>query len=233
MRAEDSPNFDPVARAYRPLEFLTFGPYLERCRFHFLSKLGHSRRALILGDGDGRFTARLLASNAKVEVDAIDSSSIMLELLAARAARLGPSAEERLRPLQADARKLDFEGTGYDLVVANFFLDCFNVDEIAGLVAKIVPRLAPEAIWLVSEFALPAEGLMKWPSRLIVASLYRAFGLLTGLKVRTLPNYAALLDQAGLSRIAGKRYLKGLLVSELWKLDAQKATTSSPDYSHQ
>ena len=85
-------NFDHIARPYRWLEYLTFGPYLERCRFHFLDQLKRHRRALILGDGDGRFTARLLATNPQISVDAVDSSAAMLNLLSERVSRLGQSS---------------------------------------------------------------------------------------------------------------------------------------------
>ena len=54
-------NFDLIARPYRWLEYLTFGPALARCRNHFLPQLTDRRAALVLGDGDGRFLARLLA----------------------------------------------------------------------------------------------------------------------------------------------------------------------------
>ena len=67
-------NFDRIARPYRWLEYLSLGRALERCRFHFLPRLRDCRRALVLGDGDGRFTAKLLDANPSVQVDAVDIS---------------------------------------------------------------------------------------------------------------------------------------------------------------
>src|SRR5206468_3304021 len=55
------PNFNLIARPYRALEHLTFGPALQRTRTHFLPLLADRQNALILGDGDGRFTAALLS----------------------------------------------------------------------------------------------------------------------------------------------------------------------------
>ena len=43
---------------------------LERCRFRFLSQCSQARHVLVLGDGDGRFTAHLLAANPTLQVDA-------------------------------------------------------------------------------------------------------------------------------------------------------------------
>src|SRR5437660_724241 len=54
------PNFSFIARPYRFLEHLALGRALERTRLHFLSAVSHQAQALVLGDGDGRFLARLL-----------------------------------------------------------------------------------------------------------------------------------------------------------------------------
>jgi len=43
--------FDRIARLYRPLEYLSFGPMLERCRFHHLAAIRNCRRALVIGAG--------------------------------------------------------------------------------------------------------------------------------------------------------------------------------------
>jgi len=153
--ALSSPNFDLIARAYRWLEYLSFGPFLERCRFYYLDELRSCRRALVFGDGDGRFTARLLAANSEIKVDAVDSSAAMLRLLTRRVARLGPSARDRLQTRQMGALNFDPEGAPYDLVATHFFLDCFSESEVGALIARIAPHLTTDAVWLVSEFAIP------------------------------------------------------------------------------
>ena len=77
-------NFDTVAGAYRWLEYLTFGRLLEQIRFAHIRSLTDRKRALILGDGDGRFLARLTAQNSLLRADAVDSSAKMLSLVRAR-----------------------------------------------------------------------------------------------------------------------------------------------------
>ena len=57
------PNFDRIARLYRWGEYALLGPALERTRNHLLPLLAIRRNALVLGDGDGRFLARLLSQN--------------------------------------------------------------------------------------------------------------------------------------------------------------------------
>ena len=58
-----APNFNGVAHFYRWMELVTFGPWLQRCRCAFLGELAGCRRAAVLGDGDGRFSAQLLRVN--------------------------------------------------------------------------------------------------------------------------------------------------------------------------
>jgi len=214
-------NFDPIARPYRWLEYLTFGPYLERTRFHFLEHLSAHRRALILGDGDGRFTARLLAANPQMTIEAVDSSVAMLDLLTERAKQLGPNARQRLKTVHSDA--LAFAPAGnYDLIVTHFFLDCLTEDDLATLLTRLAPHLSLNAAWLVSEFTVPPTQPAKSIARIIVATLYLAFRVLTGLKTQSLPGYASAFRQGGFSIAERKSFLGGLLNAELWSFHPQR-----------
>lgn len=218
-------NFDRLARAYRWMEWASFGPLLWHCRCAFLREMQSARRALIIGDGDGRFTARLLATNPRVHVDAIDSSAAMLRALAHRAA----ANANRLRTFCLDVRNFDArdwhatqspspaeEETRYELIVTHFFLDCLTTGEVRTLAVEVA-AVAPGALWVVSEFAVPQGLFGRVVAQPLVAFLYAAFGLLTGLRVRSLPNHAEALHSAGFVRIGRKKKLGGLLISELWR----------------
>lgn len=217
----DPRHFDRVAAIYQPGEYLTFGPLLERCRFTFIPELAAARRALVLGDGDGRFLARLFAAAPALHAHAVDASPAMLRRLRARATRLG--AAHRLATTCADLR--DFtppatqHGPSYDLVASHFFLDCLTPREAGALAARLRPHLAPGAFWVVSEFEVPAAGPLRAAlGRLTIAALYAAFRLLTGLRVRRIPPWRDALIHAGFVRRASHSFLGGLLVSELWQL---------------
>ena len=213
-------NFDRIARPYRWLEYLSFGPLLERCRFFRLPELASARRALILGDGDGRFLAHLLAANPALHAEVIDQSPAMLRLLHARVAAI--HALDRLTIHRTDA--LAFTPTGtYDVIATHFFLDCFSTEDVFTLAQSIRPHLAPNALWLVSEFAIPS-GVAAIPARLLVAALYLAFRLITGLRTNALPDYPAALANAGFNLRNRKSFLAGLLVSELWQLAPNPAS---------
>lgn len=215
------PNFDRLARAYRWMEYLSFGPMLERCRFRFLDDCGASRHALLLGDGDGRFAARLFAINRDLRADAVDGSQAMLDRLRQRVVRATQATTaSRLRTMCADLRRSSPPGKDYDLVVSHFFLDCLTDRELESLLERTLPALAPRCLWLVSEFSVPQKGWRGPAARLLIRSLYFAFRRLTHLQVRQVPDYSLLLTRNGFQLRRSSRFLGGILSAELWERKA-------------
>jgi SAM-dependent methyltransferase len=213
-------NFDHIARPYRWMEYLAFGPTLWRCRTYFLPELKNCRNALILGDGDGRFTAALLAAYPLLRADAVDSSATMLRLLTQRVHTAAPDASTRLRSHHTDALAYVHglpEEPRYDLIVTHFFLDCLAQSEVETLTQSVTSHLAPGALWLLSDFRIPA-GPMNIPARALVRSLYLTFRILTGLRVKHLPDHAAALRAADFMQTAQRISLAGTLTTELWAL---------------
>jgi ubiquinone/menaquinone biosynthesis C-methylase UbiE len=209
-------NFNLIARPYRWLEYLTLGQALEHCRLHHLPQLFPQTSALILGDGDGRFLAQLLTQSPHLYADAVDTSPTMLHLLRQRCAATAPDAATRLQTHQTNALTYTPTRT-YDLVVTHFFLDCLTQPELNTLITRITPSLSPQALWLVSDFQIPA-GPIRLPAKLLVRTLYFAFRVLTGLRTTRLPNHEAPLTQAGFHRIAQHQSLFGILTTQLWQL---------------
>jgi ubiquinone/menaquinone biosynthesis C-methylase UbiE len=208
-------NFDRVARPYRWLEYMSFGPWLARCRSAQLAHLTSARSALLLGDGDGRFLARLLAANPNLTADVVDSSDAMLNLLDRRLRKSG--FHHRVRLHHSDA--LQWNPTGsYDLIVSHFFLDCFFPHQLEHLFDAVLPHALPGAHWVISEFAIPSNPFAARFARAIVCGLYQSFAWTTGLRVRALPDYAPSLHRRGLTLSQDQSYLAGLLRSQLWTL---------------
>ena len=128
-------NCDGIARWYRALEYLVFGRALERRRLEFLDDVTDARQVLVLGDGDGRFTAEFVKRNPKATVDWVDLSSRMTEIAERRIGDAGVNVRFQV----GDARTVSI-AKKYDLVVTHFFLDCFTEDELEGLVARVLPN---------------------------------------------------------------------------------------------
>ena len=214
------PNFNRIARLYRWMEFFSFGPWLAFTRRAFLPRLEHTRRALVLGDGDGRFTARLLRENAGVQVDAVDASSAMLDVLLARAGPHSGRVHGHLADVRTWQLPAPIAAPPYDLIATHFFLDCLTSLEVRTVAARLRSAVSDSAVWVVSEFAVPSGWRGNLIARPLVAGLYLAFGQLTGLAVRALPDHQAALRSAGFTLLERRSRLGGLLIAELWSAAA-------------
>lgn len=204
-------NCDGIARWYRWLEYAGFGGELERRRFQFLGNVCDARRALALGEGDGRFLAKLAAQNPESAIDYVDASLKMLELARAR---VGAS---RVNFRQADVRLAALPRSEYDLIVTHFLLDCFEESDVRAVAARVAEAAQPRARWVVSEFRQPARGWRAAWARSWLGLLYWFFRLTTGLETRRLVDYHPILKGHGfrLERQITSRF--GLLTSELWQ----------------
>jgi len=205
------PNFDALAPHYRWIEAITFGPLLQWCRTAFLTEMLTSRRALVLGDGNGRFLADLLAANSRVVVDAIDISPAMVRL-----ARQRIRASERVWFHMADARLASFPHARYDLIVTNFFLDCFGPRDLERLIPALADALEPGGQWVVGDFRLPAHGWPRIGGRAALAVMYAFFQMATRLPAQKLVDPDPLLRSAGLRLVDEKTRLGGFLSARLW-----------------
>jgi ubiquinone/menaquinone biosynthesis C-methylase UbiE len=210
------PNFDRIAAIYRWAEYISLGPLLQRTRTGLLDQLNNPRHALVIGDGDGRFLEQLLLRYPQCTAVAADISAAMLDKLRRRCLHSVPNAATRLTTLQRSALEID-PPPFTDLVVTHFLLDCFSQSDVDALITRIASQLAPGTLWLVSDFALPDNRLLRPFARLYIASLYAAFRLLTGLRVRQLPDTQSALQRNGMRRITCVTLLGGLLYTELWQ----------------
>jgi SAM-dependent methyltransferase len=199
-------NCDLIAPHYWWIERLGMGGTLERRRRWFLPEIETARRALVLGDGDGRFLRDLLRRNPVVLADYVDLSRRMLELARDKA------GSERVKYRRADALTLEFPEGEYDLIATHFFFDCFGQGELEPLIGRIADAAKPGARWVVSEFRTASI-----PARLLVTALYAFFRVTTGLKNRKLVDHRPILRSHGFRLINASHSLGSLVVSELWE----------------
>jgi len=211
-------NCDRIARFYRPLEYVSFGGALQACRVMYLRDVGDCQRALVCGDGDGRFLVELLRTNRRVWADFVDLSEGMAELARLRVAAIGPEAAARTHFHVADVREFKpSDGAAYDLITAHFFLDCFDDAEVTSVARRLASYARPGATLLLSDFRIPPRGIAHYSAAAIVRGLYGAFRVATGLRVKRLPNYEDALERAGFRKQRETLKLGGLLVASLWR----------------
>ncbi len=208
-------NFDHVARVYRLLEYAVFGGALQRARVRWLDTLEKPRRALVIGEGDGRFLSELTRVYPKLEIDCVEASAGMIALARRRLQSTGSDASS-IRFIQKDIR--DWAAVGpYDLVVTHFFLDCFNEEELEGIVRKIAATLSTGGIWLLADFTLPKRGPGKVCARLLIPVMYAFFRISAGLQTKRLIDPTEWMVAQGLACDRRVLLLGGIVKTELWR----------------
>jgi ubiquinone/menaquinone biosynthesis C-methylase UbiE len=210
-------SFDSISRAYRTLETIAFGGDLQRPRVACLGEIGSPRRALIVGEGNGRFLCELLRNQPSVEVDCVDASRRMLELARQRIERRLPAAAPRVRFLQRDITSWSPPEASYDLIVTHFFLDCFSEDRIAEIVNKLSRAATPRATWLLADFCVPAGGFAHSRGHLWLAAMYRFFQFTAGIEATELDDPSPFLRTAGFALVSQHLFRSGMVKSELWR----------------
>jgi ubiquinone/menaquinone biosynthesis C-methylase UbiE len=200
-----------LAPFYRWIEYCAFGPALEQQRFAFLDRVSHAKRILILGEGDGRVLSRLLTIAPQAEIDVVEISPEMIALAQQRAGH-----SERIGWFCQDARTIQFPSANYDAVLTMFFLDCFTEPDASRLIRRIAKALHPDALWLISEFAIPKRGWPKWHAQTWIRTMYFFFKVATGLEARSLPPIARLLSEAGMQPVERQQTRAGLIISEVY-----------------
>ncbi len=207
-------SFDRVAVFYEALETIVFARALQRARTAFIPQLGDCGHVLIGGSGNGRFLAALLATNPRVRVTCIDASAKMIAMAKERIASEQQLA--RVTFINADVLTTELPAD-CDFIVTNFFLDCFDAQQLRCTVDRLACAASKNAQWIVAEFALPPRGVVRAAARLLVRLMYLFFRLATGITANRLPSYQALLRVNGFRRVTARRFFAGMVVSELWR----------------
>jgi ubiquinone/menaquinone biosynthesis C-methylase UbiE len=205
-------NCDFIAPFYEWFEKAAFGGKLQKHRVTFLAAAKNKQRALILGDGDGRFAEALIKACPELHIDSVDLSlGMVLE------ARKRCRETDRVRVIHSDVFQLDSATNPYDIAFSHFFLDCFDSEELFSLVQLVSSNLEAHALWIISDFRRMPAGWRKFYSAAWLKTMYLFFRIATGLKTRELPNHRRALESAGFTLRREQVSMAGLIASEWWE----------------
>lgn len=209
-------NFDRLAPHYPWLETIFAGGLMQRCRTAFLPRTRHCRQALLAGEGTGKFLVELLRQNPDIQVTCVEQSGEMLAQIKARLQQA--SLESRsIKFLQMDVLNWNPPARQFDLIVTNFFLDCFRAEQLQRLVRLLADSATENAIWLVADFRLPERGWRRWRARLLLTALYLFFRLFTALSASRLTPPEKLLEQAGFALVERRPASLGFAHADHWQ----------------
>lgn len=206
--------FDKLAPWYHFLETISFGNQLQQCRISQLAEFKEVKKVLILGDGNGRFLESLLKSNNNAEIESLDISRNMIGLANARITSLRNSSKVIF--INSDVFDWDFPKCKYDLVVTNFFLDCFAYSELINLIEKVSLSLKPEGKLIYGDFNVPNSLFKKTLTSLLLFGMYLFFRIFTQISANSLHDPTSLLIEKKFILKNEKYYLWSFLKSQLW-----------------
>jgi len=209
-------NFDRLAPCYHWLEPMFAGGLMQRCRTTFLARTKHCRRALLAGEGTGKFLAELLRNNPGIEVVCVEQCAGMIEQMQRRLAR------EQLDAARVEFKRMDIldwtpPAEKFDLVVTNFFLDCFRAGQLQQLVPLLAAGATDDAVWLLADFRVPERGWRRWRAEIILAALYAGFKLTTSLAAGRLTPPEPFLTSAGFALKERRLVNFGFAHADYWR----------------
>jgi SAM-dependent methyltransferase len=189
------------------------GAALPSSRARHLALTRGRRRALIVGGGTGEFLGALLADGFGGEVVLLDVSPRMLGRARRRIVHEHPAAVPRVAFVRGDVRDELPEGP-FDLICTHFVLDLFEGADLRRLIRRLATRLSDDGVWLCSDFAPAAgRGMPRSAHRLLLRSLYLAFGLVCAVPLRDLPPIEDAFDRLGFETIVRAESSAGLFWS--------------------
>ncbi|WP_303310744.1 class I SAM-dependent methyltransferase [Hymenobacter sp. BT730] len=186
--------FDRVAAFYDPLARLVFGRSLLRAQRLALEGLpAGAPRVLIIGGGSGWVLPEVLRRRPAAHILYIEASPAMLRRSQQTLQGLSPTQQKQVEfRLGTEDSLLPTEA--FDVIVTFFFLDLFPAARLRHIVSRLAAVRKPQAPWLLADFAPPRTAWQK----LLLASMYRFFGLTTGIQGRKLPPIREELARVGL-----------------------------------
>jgi SAM-dependent methyltransferase len=208
-------SFDLLAPHYRWLESLLAGGKLQRCRLAFLDRIPDARRILLLGEGHGRGLVECRRRFPSARITCLDASGAMLRVARERLLRVGYD-DRTVEFIHVDVLEWTPPVETFDLLVANYFFDCFRPEQLERIIPRLATGAAAHANWLIADFHVPASGLRRLRSRVILAGMYFFFRTVTRLPARNLTAPDRYLETAGFSRRASVESEWGLLRSDWW-----------------
>jgi ubiquinone/menaquinone biosynthesis C-methylase UbiE len=205
-------SFDLLAPHYRWMEAVLAGDKIQRCRVHWLDSVAHCRRALLVGEGNGRFLAECIKRMPRTQFTVVDASE---KMLGEAKRRCGNNSRVSYVHAQLPGAKLPTKA--FDLIVTNCFLDCFDERQLPKVVKELADCAMDSATWLVTDFCVPQNGWAKWRAKMVLAAAYSFFRVTTGIPARTICAPDPFLKKNGFRFCDRVEADAGLIYSSIWR----------------
>jgi len=209
-------SFDTLAPYYRWMELILAGGKMHRCRTAFLDQIPQPKNILLLGEGHGRSLVECCRRFGDAQITCVDASERMLDQARRQLARHTLKAG-RVEFIHTDILNWLASGKIYDVIITNFFLDCFRPEQLAQMIPRIADISTPDANWLIADFQIPDAGWRRLRSELIIWMLYVFFRMTTRLAAHELIKPDSLLEKASFTLHRRIESEWGLFHSDWWR----------------
>lgn len=210
QRNKSIQGYDRLARSYVWLEYFGFGSALMRCRLALIADLKHAKRMLIIGEGDGRFLAAVLAKYPNLHVVVVEQSPKMIALAKARV------CSDRVKFVEANVFSTQLSGS-FDVIVTCFFLDLLSELETIALFNRLSSFLADDGLWYYADFSLPPSFWQQLYALAMFRVMVWFFAWQTGFEGRHLVDAHSLFRSNGFKLIKAKIAHFSFLTTSLHK----------------
>jgi demethylmenaquinone methyltransferase/2-methoxy-6-polyprenyl-1,4-benzoquinol methylase len=196
----DSYSYGSIARLYDSLAALYSRGQIAASKRVQLDSIRSGDRVLYAGAGSG--SEIILAARFGAQVTAIDLAEEMLVRVAVRFEREGLSSELICGDVSSH-KPVEL----YDVVVANYFLNLFNVEHAREMARHLVSLVRPGGKLLLADFALPQDGQV---AALIGEAYYRPINWIAWAlgfcALHPILDYARLLEPMGFRIHSARRF---------------------------
>ena len=149
----------------------------------------------------------------------IDASARMIQL-----------AQERLRQVDRALERVEFRHEAaqtalaacaeFELVVCNFFLDCFDASEFNALLPRIAASLTVGGQLWLGDFRPPKRGIARVLGPPLLAAMHSFFRWTAGISARRLADLPIVLRAHGWHPLQSVERAGGLLHASIWQRPA-------------
>ena len=204
-----SRNYDFVAPFYPLLERAAFGDGLSEARNASLPPVVSADRALLIGEGNGRFLASCVQEKTGGSITVVESSGKMLSLLRSRIR--GFDLRTRLKLVHADFREWSSPASAFDVIVTHLFLDLFRPDSQRRIVEKITALSTAGTIWINVDYRPAIQSRLH---RVIDWLQYRFDRLLSGIEADRQYDPAPIITELGWKIQEERPFCSGTIFSQ-------------------
>ena len=188
-------NYGIVATIYDLLGHAYSGGQIRATKYSQIADILPGQRVLYAGVGGGEDAVRAAQKGAKVTV--VELSPQMVEQAKVTFAKAGVLQD--IEVIQDDIMKFEPEG-GYDIVVANFFLNVFSCDFMPKVLQHLASLTKANGRVMISDFRpLSGNVIMKALNFVYYGIVALFFNLVSNNPLHPIYDYREVLPEAGLT----------------------------------